>query len=185
MKVKYFKSASDFRGWLNNNHNKEKELWVGYYKKASGKDGLKYLDAVDVALCFGWIDGVAKSVDKQSHANRFTPRKPRSIWSARNIGRIKALKRQGLMHPAGLKAFNARDKSKTNLYSFEQKDIAFDSKAAKIFKAKKKAWDFFDSQPPGYRKIATWWVISAKKPETRVRRMKNILEMMKKGEKFY
>lgn len=170
MKPKFFRTAADFRAWLEKNHVTAKELWVGYYKKASGKRGMVYAAAVDEALCFGWIDGLAKSLDAERYMQRFTPRKPRSNWSHLNIRHVARLKAASKMHPAGLAAFAARDEKKTGVYSFENRPQEFPSKLAKIFRAEKKAWRFWSAQPAGYRRTLVWWVISAKQEETRQRR---------------
>jgi uncharacterized protein YdeI (YjbR/CyaY-like superfamily) len=176
VKPKFFRSQSDFRSWLEENHDSVRELWVGFYKKASGKGGLTYRQAVDEALCFGWIDGLTKRIDDLSYRQRFTPRRPTSNWSSINIKRVAELKKQGLMHPAGLAAFRRRDRERERLYSYESEQPKLAPRYEKQFRARKKAWDFFSKQPPFYRRGATWWVMSAKKEETRERRLATLIE---------
>ena len=145
---------------------------------------MTYKEAVDAALCFGWIDGIAKSIDETSYKQRFTPRTKRSIWSAINIARIGELKALGLMHPAGLKTFEQRDPTRVNQYSFEQDAVAFSAAEEKVFRADKIAWKWWEACPPGYRRQATWWVISAKKDETRKRRLATLIADLANGEKI-
>jgi len=170
MKIVYFKTSSDFREWLEKNHHKAAELWVGFYKKGSDKMGISYPEAVNEALCFGWIDGIKKRVDAISYTHRFTPRKQRSTWSQINIKRVEELTEHGRMTPAGLKAFQARDLRRSGTYSFESRFRGLNAVFEKKFKANKEAWRFFRAQPPGYQRTASWWVMSARKEETRLRR---------------
>jgi len=152
MKAVFFSSPKAFREWLQKYHGKEHELWVGFHKKDSGKPSVTWPEAVDAALCFGWIDGVRKSLDGDSYTIRFTPRRPRSIWSAVNIKRVGELTKLGLMQPAGMKAFEQRADDKSAIYSYEQRKTAKLSGAyEKQFRARKKAWDFFQAQAPWYR----------------------------------
>ncbi len=183
MKPKFFATAADFRKWLAKHHDSEKELWVGFYKKDSRKKSITYPEAVDQALCFGWIDGVRKSIDAESYVNRFSPRRSGSTWSAVNTKRAKELIASGEMHPAGAKAFEARDPAKTRLYSFEQGSVEFTPALLNKFRANKKAWAFFESQPPSYRKPVTWWVISAKQQATQERRLAQLIADSAKGER--
>lgn len=176
VKPRYFLSPADFRKWLEKNHDKAGELWLGIYKKASGKTGITYKEAVDVALCFGWIDGLTKGIDEASYMQRFTPRRAKSVWSAINLKRVQELKKLGLMHPAGEKAFRERDPSKTGLYSFENRPQKLPAAMEKRFRAKSNAWDFFESQPPGYKRAAIFWVISAKRDETKERRLATLID---------
>jgi uncharacterized protein YdeI (YjbR/CyaY-like superfamily) len=176
MRPRFFRSGEDFRRWLEANHSSAGELWVGFYKKASSKRGITWSEAVDQALCFGWIDSVRKGIDDERRMMRFTPRKPRSIWSAVNIKKVGYLKKKGLMRPAGLEAFERRVEERSRVYSFEQENVAFDPPMEKRFRSHRKAWDFFMTQPPSYRRAATWWVISAKKEETRTRRLATLVE---------
>ncbi len=176
MDVIFFQSPSDLRDWLEQNHATTTELWVGFYKKGAAQAGITYAQAVDQALCYGWIDGIRKGIDASGYTNRFTPRKSRSIWSAVNIQRVGELSELGLMHPSGLAAFNRRDPDRTNLYSFEASTRELPEEYKERFRANRPAWDFFQSQPPGYRKTASWWVISPKKEETRQKRLAILIE---------
>lgn len=176
MDAVYFESASEFRKWLEKNHAQVRELWVGFYRKGSGQTGISYPEAVDEALCFGWIDGIKKKVDETRYVHRFTPRKPRSIWSAVNLAKVRELIAQGRMAPAGLAAFESRDEKRSVQYSYERESCAFDADLESRFRANEKAWEFFAAQPPGYRRTATWWVVSAKKEETRRKRLTALIE---------
>lgn len=184
MDVTFFDSSADFRTWLEAHHDQVQELWVGFYKKNSGKSGITYMEAVDEALCFGWIDGIKKKVDDDSYTNRFTPRKARSNWSAVNIQRVGELSQLGRMHPAGLKAFDARDQEKTQLYSYEARNRPLDEMYEKSFIANKKAWDFFTAQAASYQKVASWWVMSAKREETRLKRLTTLIEDSENGRRL-
>jgi uncharacterized protein YdeI (YjbR/CyaY-like superfamily) len=177
MRPKFFATSADFRRWLETNHDKAEELYVGFYKKVSGKPSIMWSEAVDQALCFGWIDGVRKSIDESSYMNRFTPRRPRSTWSAVNVAKVRDLTRRGLMHPAGMAAFEKRSDDRTATYSFEQREAAkFDKELERRFRANKDAWSWFQTQPPGYKKTATHWVMSAKRQETRHRRLTILID---------
>ncbi len=175
MEPKFFATVADWRKWLEKNHDREKEVLVGFYKKKSGKPSITWPESVDGALCFGWIDGVRRSIDASSYTIRFTPRRPRSIWSSVNIRRANELIALGMMRPAGLRAFEARTGERSGVYSFEQKEIAFEKHQEREFKKEKAAWRFFQSQPPWYRRTATWWVISAKREETKAKRLKTLI----------
>jgi uncharacterized protein YdeI (YjbR/CyaY-like superfamily) len=173
----FFATPEKFRAWLEEHHDKRKELWVGFYKKGSGKPSITWPEAVDEALCFGWIDGIRKSIDADSYTNRFTPRKARSTWSAINIKRAKELERLGRMHAAGRKAFDARTDDRSALYSYEQRHAAkLPPEQERQFKANKEAWKWFQAQPTSYRKAAIWWVVSAKKDETKARRLAALID---------
>lgn len=173
----FFATPSEFRAWFEEHHGTEQELWVGFYKKSTGKASFTWPEAVDQALCFGWIDGVRKSLDADSYANRFTPRKRSSNWSAVNIKRVEELTQLGLMRPAGLKAFEERADAKSGIYSYEQRASAeLGEEYEQQFRANPKAWDYFQSRPAGYRKTATWWVVSAKREETRLKRLATLIE---------
>lgn len=163
MQPAFFTSQQEFREWLEKNYDKEKEIWVGLYKKSSGKKAILYKEAVDEALCFGWIDGLAKAFNKESYIQRFTPRKKTSMWSLINIKRIGELEQLGLLHPFGKKVFEERDTEKTGMYSFEQKEIKFDQESQRLFKENDKAWKNFQTFAPSYQRTTTWWVVSAKK----------------------
>lgn len=173
--IKFFKTEEALRKWLEKNHNKKEELWLGYYKKSSGKPSVTYSQSVEQALCYGWIDGIVKGIDDEKYCQRYTPRRPKSIWSAVNIKKVKELINSRKMTPAGLKVFNERDKARTNLYSFEQKKHELPAKYERIFKANKKAWTNFQKMPPSYRKPAIWWVISAKQEATQIRRLETLI----------
>jgi uncharacterized protein YdeI (YjbR/CyaY-like superfamily) len=168
--IRHFKTAAAFRAWLDAHHATTTELWVGFYKKKSGLGGLTYQDAVDQALCYGWIDGLARGVDEVSYAQRFTPRRTRSQWSAINKRRVAELRESGLMTAAGLKAFAAHD-GHAAPYSHEQPQTTLSPPFVKRFKAQAEAWKYFAARPPGYRRTAAFWVMSAKKEETRERRL--------------
>ena len=170
--VRFFASPVEFRKWLHANHAKAQELWVGFYKKGSGRASITWPESVDEALCVGWIDGIRKTLDAQSYVIRFTPRKPQSTWSAVNIARVSELEREGRMLPAGRAAFARRTDDKSAIYSYEQrKTAALDEAAERRFRANAKAWEFFNAQPPWYRRTAIYKVISAKREETREKRL--------------
>ena len=177
MKPVFFETPEDLREWLDWHHETATELWVGMYKKASGRPSVTWPEVVDEALCFGWIDGVRKRIDDVSYANRLTPRKPTSNWSAVNVKRFGQLKRQGRVRPAGQRAFDLRTKAKTGVYSYEQRhQVKLDPAFEKRFRAKKKAWSWFQAQAPSYRTMAVYWVMTAKKPETRERRLEQLID---------
>lgn len=177
MNPKFFKTPSDWRKWLERNHNKAEELWVGFYKKDSGKPSLTWPESVDGALCFGWIDGLRKSIDDVSYMIRFTPRRPKSIWSAINLKRVEELTKQGLMHESGLKVYQARDPEKSGQYSFEQeKPQQLYEAYEKKLRANKRAWKFFQAQPPWYQRTSSFWIMSAKQEETRLRRLAILID---------
>lgn len=171
----FFESAAHFRRWLEEHSSAAKELWVGYYKKGSGKPSLTWPESVDQALCFGWIDGIRKSVDDISYTIRFSPRRPRSVWSAVNIRRVEELTAKGLMQPAGLAAFEARRENRSGIYSYEQRSEQLPEPYAEKLRQNKAAWDFFQAQPASYRKAISWWIVSAKKEETRLRRLEQLV----------
>jgi uncharacterized protein YdeI (YjbR/CyaY-like superfamily) len=176
-KPHFFSSPSEWRAWLEKHHADTEELWVGLYKRQSGRPSLTWPEAVDGALCFGWIDGIRKSIDDVSYAIRFTPRKPRSVWSVINVKRATELSTQGLMHSAGQAAFDKRDGKRSEVYSYEQRISATLPPAyKKTFISHQNAWKFFQAQPPGYQRLCSWWVISAKKEETRLKRLAELIE---------
>jgi uncharacterized protein YdeI (YjbR/CyaY-like superfamily) len=184
MTPRFFKSPADFRRWLERHHASQVELWVGFHKKDSGKRGISYKEAVDAALCFGWIDGVKKSVDADSYVHRFSPRKRGSYWSVVNTRRMNELIELGLAAAPGLAAFERRNREKTERYSFERKAAAFDAALLKRFKANRAAWRFFIAQPPGYQKLLTFWVTSAKQDETRLRRLDTLIKLSSEGKRM-
>lgn len=173
----FFATPADFRRWLAEHHAQAQELWVGFYKKATGKPSITWPESVDQALCFGWIDGRRKSVDAESYMIRFTPRRAHSIWSAINLQRVAELSEQGLMHPAGLQIFAARREEKSGIYAHEQRQVAALGPAEEAqFQANPAAWAFFQAKPRSYREPAIWWVVSAKKPETRQKRLQTLID---------
>jgi uncharacterized protein YdeI (YjbR/CyaY-like superfamily) len=175
-KPTFFSTPTDFRTWLGAHHDKLQEHLVGFHKRDSGKPSITWPESVEVALCFGWIDGVRKSLDETSYTIRFTPRKPSSTWSSINISLVRKLTKQGLMHPAGLKAFAARNENKSAIYSYEQRKSAkFTREQEKQFRANKPAWEFFRSQAPWYQRVCTYWVISAKREETKLKRLSELI----------
>jgi uncharacterized protein YdeI (YjbR/CyaY-like superfamily) len=182
-KPKFFKTPAEFHAWLAKNHNST-ELLVGFHKKGSGKKSITYAEALDEALCFGWIDGVRKSIDETSYTIRFTPRKPKSIWSNINVGHVERLKKAGRMLPSGLAAYALREDKRTGIYAFENRPKELSPEYQKQFKANKKAWQFFTAQPPYYTKVCSFWVMSAKKEETRLRRLNQLIEVSGKGERL-
>jgi len=171
----FFETEADFRRWLEANHASAPELLVGFRKKASGRPSIDWPRARDQALCFGWIDGVRKSLGEDSYAIRFTPRRPGSIWSRVNVGRFHALKAAGLMTPAGEQAFGGGKEDKGH-YSYEKEARSLEPEEEALFRANAAAWADWDKRPPGYRKVALHWVTSAKRPETRARRLATLIE---------
>lgn len=176
VRATFFTRPEEFRAWLDENHEEGGELWVGFWKKGSGRPSITWPESVDEALCFGWIDGVRRGIDDESYMIRFTPRKRRSTWSSGNVKRVRELIEEGRMRPAGLAAFEARDEKRSGIYSYEQrKAVRLAPEQEREFRANERAWSFFESRPPGYRRQATWWVISAKRPETRERRLATLI----------
>lgn len=176
MAITFFARPTDFRAWLEEHHETEQEILVGYYKKGSGRQSITWPESVDEALCFGWIDGIRRSIDAESYSIRFTPRKSRSIWSAVNIGRMEALIAEGRVHPAGLKAFSARQENRSGIYSYEQREVELPEPYRAMLKENGTAWDFFHAQPASYCKVATWWVVSAKQEATRLKRLATLID---------
>jgi uncharacterized protein YdeI (YjbR/CyaY-like superfamily) len=170
-----FASPADFRAWLEANHDTSGELWVGYYRRGSGKSSMTYAQAVEEALCYGWIDGVARRVSDEVYANRFTPRRRGSNWSAINIARVGELTAAGRMHPAGLRAFVERDRRRDASYSYEQAPVELPAEWIERFRANPAAWSYWQSETPSYRRTACHWVASAKRPETRERRLVTLI----------
>lgn len=180
--TRFFATPADFRKWLKIHHENTAELWVGFYKKGSGRPSITWPESVDEALCVGWIDGLRKTIDVESYKIRFTPRKATSNWSAVNIGRVQELTKLGRMRPAGVKAFELRKEEKSGIYAYENRKLAvWGRPEEKRFRARPKAWDFFNGQPTGYRKIATWWVITAKRDETRQKRLERLIAESEAG----
>lgn len=171
MRLKFFEGPADFRDWLEANHGKAEELWVGFHKKATGKPSLTWPQSVREALAFGWIDGVRKSVDAESYTIRFSPRRPASIWSAINIRMAQELIAEKRMRPAGLKAFEARKENRSGIYSYENRPATLPPEYAKRLRKNPEAWKAFQGLTPSQRRMLTWWVVSAKKEETRLTRL--------------
>ncbi len=183
MKPTLFATPTQWRNWLEKNHASAKELWVGFHRKASGRPSITWPESVDEALCFGWIDGLRKSIDENIYMIRFSPRRPESIWSRVNIKRVGELTELGLMHASGLKLFESRDQAKAELYSSEQRNVSWPAGLEKQFKKNKKAWDFFRTQPPGYQKTLTWWMVSAKREETQLKRLQRVMDVSARGKR--
>lgn len=185
MKVRFFPTPSHFRKWLEENHASTTELWVGFHRKDSGRRSITWPESVDEALCFGWIDGLRKRVDAESYKIRFTPRRTTSYWSLINIGRAEELKRAGRMRPAGLAALKRRTPERSGNYSYENRmKMQMDKRAEKQLRASPTAWKFFQNQTPSYRKVMTWWVMSAKKEETRARRLAKLIDHSARGKRL-
>lgn len=175
--VTVFARADDFRVWLDAHHDSADQIWVGYYRKATGKTAMTYPEAVEEALCFGWIDGLTYRVDDEVHTNRFTPRRKGSNWSGPNIAKVTELKKAGRMHPAGLRAFEERDRRKDQPYMRDnpQRQV-LPPEFERQIKAKPAAWTYWQAQAPSYRRVAAFWILSAVRPETRERRLTSLIE---------
>jgi len=184
MKPTFFKTQQAFRKWLGQHHAEVAELWVGFHRRDSGKGGITYPQALDEALCFGWIDGLRKTVDESRYMVRFTPRKLDSIWSAINTRRVDELIAQGHMQKPGLAVFEGRDRKKSQRYSYERYNCRLGAAQERQFKVNPKAWEFFRTQAPWYQRTATWWVISAKREETRLKRLATLIAHSDKGRKI-
>ena len=180
MRLRFFETPAHFRRWLEANHHKASELWVGFHKKGT-RPSITWPESVREALAFGWIDGVRKSVDDTSYKIRFSPRKSSSVWSAINIRIAKELIEEGGMSPAGLKAFEARKENRSGIYSYENRPQTLPDEYEKKLRKNAAAWKTFQAQPPGYRKMVTWWVVSAKKEETRQKRLDQLIADSAKG----
>ena len=185
VKAKYFASGAAFRSWLEANHDRASELLIGFYRKTASRNGITYPEALDEALAFGWIDGVRRGVDGERYTIRFTPRKPRSIWSNVNVKRVGELIAAGRMMPSGLDTFANRDLKRSGIYSYER-EIAAELSAAdiKTIKADRAAWAFHEKQPTAYRRLVAHWVTSAKKPETRARRLHILIANAREGKRI-
>lgn len=181
MKPRFFSSPDQFRQWLEQNHDREPELLLGFHKKASGKKSVTYAEALDEALCFGWIDGVRKNIDETSYTIRFTPRKPRSIWSNVNVNHVERLKKEGRMQAPGLDAYDRRDPKRTGIYAFENRPKELAPAYEKTFRQNKMAWKFFEGYPPSLKRTIIFWVMSAKKEETQLKRLTRLIESSEKG----
>ena len=184
MQPKFFTSPEKFREWLERNHDGATELLIGFHKKSSGKKSVTYAEALDEALCFGWIDGVRKNLNETSYTIRFTPRKPTSIWSNINVKHVERLQKEGRMHRAGTEAYERRAPERTGIYSFENAPRELPPEYEKTFRQNKAAWKFFQEQPAGYKRLMVFRTVSAKKEETRLRRLKQLIESSEKGERM-
>ena len=181
---RFFETAEEFRTWLEEHHAAEEEILVGFHKKHTGRASMTWTESVREALCFGWIDGIRRSLGEESYTIRFTPRKPSSIWSVRNVRHVEELIDEGRMTPAGLAAFEARKPERTGIYSFERRNARLDREQEERFRADTEAWAFFRSQPPYYRQTAIHWVVSAKRTETQGRRLAKLIEDSRGGRRL-
>ncbi len=182
--ITYFETPADLRKWFKSNHRTAAELWVGFYKKGSGTPSVTWPESVDEALCAGWIDGIRKGIDEHRYTIRFTPRRVTSVWSAVNIARMKVLTAAKRVLPAGGAAFAARRPNKSGIYSYEQRRDRLEEPYASMLKTRRKAWEFFEAQPPGYRKIMGWYIVSAKREETRLARLEILADACEKGKRL-
>lgn len=182
--IEYFATSTEFQKWLPEHRARATEQWVGYHKKGTGTPSITWPESVDTALCFGWVDGLRKKVDATRYKIRFTPRKPTSIWSAVNIKRVAALTELGLMQAAGLKAFSTRRKNRSGIYSYEQRNMELPEACAKILARKKAASEYFRAQPPGFRTVLIWWVVSAKQEATRGSRLNRLIAASAEGRRL-
>lgn len=184
IKATFFATPANFRKWLQKNHAQATELIVGYYKVSSDKPSMTWSQSVDEALCFGWIDGVRRSINSESYCIRFTPRKATSIWSAVNIKKIEELTKQGLMQPTGMTAFSKRKENKSKIYAYEKEPVKLDEEFEKKFTANKKAWTFFQLQAPSYQKVAIHWIMTAKQEATKLRRLEKLIATSEVGKRL-
>jgi uncharacterized protein YdeI (YjbR/CyaY-like superfamily) len=183
--IRFFATPTDFRKWLGTHHERDRELWVGFYRKATGRPSITWPESVDEALCVGWIDGIRKTIDAESYKIRFTPRKPASNWSAVNIGRARELIRLGRMRPAGVKAFERRTDERSGIYAYEnRKSAVLPAADEKQFRARRKAWEFFQKLPTAYRQTLIWWIVTAKKEETRKQRLEKLITASEAGRRL-
>ena len=180
----FFLTPNDFRLWLDAHHASAREVWIGYFKKSSGKPSMTWPESVDEALCYGWIDGVRKSLDTERYVIRFSPRKRTSIWSEVNIAKVKKLLAEGRMMPAGLSAWELRDEKRSGVYSFERKAASFSAEHERQFRKHRTAWEFFEAQPAYYKRVAAHYVGSAKREETRERRLQALIAHSAKAERL-
>ena len=180
----FFESASELRSWFERHSASEAELWVGFYKRGASRQGIAYPEAVDEALCIGWIDAVRKSLDPERYTIRFTHRKPNSIWSAVNLAKVEKLTAEGRMRPAGTKVFEARNPERAKKYSFEVEEVSLAPAYLRALKGNAAAWSGFQAQPPSYRRLVKHWVMRAVKEETRVRRLEALIGACAKGERL-
>ena len=184
MKPRFFRTQEEFRAWLRKHHDEHDELIVGFYKVSSGKESMSWPESVDQALCFGWIDGIRRTIDEVSYSIRFTPRRAGSNWSSVNIQKIERLFENGLMREAGIKAFEARRESRSEIYGYENKALKLSRDFRKEFRENAKAWEHFTKQSAYIKKTSENWVMSAKREETRLRRLRKLIDTCEKGEKL-
>ena len=182
--VVFFASPAELRAWFEANHDTATELWLGYHRKRTGRPSVTWQDVVDVELCFGWIDSVRYSLGDDQSAQRITPRRKGSVWSDVNIRRYRELEGMGLVHPLGRAAFEKRDEARSRIYSYENRSRGFDAPTEAAFRKRKRAWAFFAEQAPSYRRTASFWVMSAKREETRKRRLEKLIESSRNGERL-
>jgi uncharacterized protein YdeI (YjbR/CyaY-like superfamily) len=182
--VIFFETPAELRVWFEGNHETAAELWLGYHRKRSGRPSVTWQEVVDQELCFGWIDSVRYPLGGDTSAQRITPRRKGSVWSAINIRRFQELERAGLVHPAGRAAFDRRDEARSRVYSYENRSKGFDGPHEAEFRKDQRAWAFFEAQPPSYRKTAAFWVMSAKRDQTRERRLKTLIGCSRRGERL-
>lgn len=185
---RFFSTPARFRAWLEKNHETARELWVGYHRTTAGVPSITWPNSVDEALCFGWIDGVRKTIDEARYMIRFTPRRPGSIWSNVNIAKMERLIAEGRVQPAGAAAYARRSEARSGIYEYEKESrdrlsTALDDTSIRVFKRAPAAWRFFESQAPYYRKLMTFWIMSAKRPVTRERRLAKLIEHSSRGER--
>jgi uncharacterized protein YdeI (YjbR/CyaY-like superfamily) len=171
----FFASRATLRTWFEEHHAEVRELWIGFYKKGSGRSGVSYDDAVEESLCFGWIDGIVKRVDELRYMHRFSPRTPRSPWSKLNVERARRLEVEGRMHPAGWAALERRTADRTGIYAYERRPKVLDRASLDVLRGDAEAWEFYQRQTPSYRRTVAHWVLSGKRPETRERRIRVVL----------
>lgn len=183
MSAVYFNTQAELHDWLAQNHAEAKEILIGFYKTSSSKKGITYAQALDEALCFGWIDGIRKGVDEERYTIRWTPRKAKSIWSSVNLKRVPELIEMGKMQPSGLKAYEGRDQKLQEQYSYEMEDRGLEAEHEKQLKANSAAWAFFQASAPSYQKAARHWVNSAKQETTRLKRLNELIEHSANGQK--
>jgi uncharacterized protein YdeI (YjbR/CyaY-like superfamily) len=184
MPARFFRDAAELRDWFEKNHGRERELWVGYFKKGIDRPGVSYLESVDAALCFGWIDGMVRRIDDRRYMQRFSPRTPKSPWSHVNVEKAERLIAEGKMHPAGKAAFDRRSAERTGVYSYENRPRDLDPSSLRKFHADAPAWAFYEQQPAGYRRTVAHWVLSAKREETRARRLAIVMEASRKRKRI-
>jgi uncharacterized protein YdeI (YjbR/CyaY-like superfamily) len=184
MKITFFENTQDFRRWLKANGEKETELIVGYHKVSTGKPSMTWSESVDQALCFGWIDGIRRSVDEESYCIRFTPRKPNSNWSSVNIKKMEELIVSGQMTPAGLKLFELRKELKSEVYSYENRTETFLPEIEARFRQNGKAWEFFSKQAPSYRKTVIYWIMNSKQEATFEKRFAQLISECEEGKRL-